>query len=83
MGSVSLWASSFFLHTGVFLCAPAPARASGSGSRVSMWMGEPLFCDSWQQTCGVGSRAVCDSVESVAVLAEVGRVGGSAGAVVT
>lgn len=32
---------------------------------------------------GVGSRAVCDGVEGVAVLAEVGRVGGSAGAVVT
>ena len=32
---------------------------------------------------GVGSRAVCDGVEGVAVLAEVGRVGGSACAVVT
>ena len=35
MGSVSLWASSFFLHTGVFLCAPAPARAMLSSSYVS------------------------------------------------
>lgn len=31
---------------------------------------------------GVGSRAVCEDVEGVAVLAEVGRFGGSACAVV-